>query len=490
MLDSRTSLPAGKAVRAAVPAKNAGLLAALSARPSQQNDLSFGSVLSNTLSDRRVAPASPDRTAVGQASSPAEPAQKSRKESAARERDAEDGTKDAAAQSASQGADLQGSTPPEPQAGQVGAPESRESGRTDESLASVDGVSGPVQQGAAVGLANGTASAGDAGVNPSSSAKSVLPGLTPLQWMAQQQMARLNAQTEQVRAALPVQSVDANVDIPSPNAASTVVNAQAALEAVPVARPVLAEQMSSAGSALDVLKTPLDEAGNPPSKEPAAATHGSVSQTQSMTADPVGLLNPSEGPTYTAMSMSHVSPPPAAAPPSAMQPPVAQSVMADENAIENMQRLAAIVHAKVGQGQSVARMQLQPPELGAVTAVVQLQQGKMDLRLEVANEAARDLVTDGLGRLRDSLQQQGITLDRATVNVSPRSDNAGNDQQQPTWNGSQDQPSGEFHSGQGQRQDEPSFTASFAMDVPAGAGEVAGDVPTGAVYVAGLNVLA
>ena len=314
--------------------------------------------------------------------------------------------------------------------------------------------------------------------------------------MAQQQVARLNARTDAGAGGPPGPAADTNTQPPVPGA--TAPNKQAAPAAMPVAQQTMADLIvpAAASNALDVLKSPQDGSerfaceATPPPRRP---THGSATQAHSATADPAGLLNPSEGSTYAAAPQSHSAPAPAHAMAGSLagaHPNVTLPPTADDHAVQNMQRLAAMVHAKVGQGHSVARMQLQPPELGAVTAVVLLRQGKMDLRLEVANEAARDLVTDGLGRLRDSLQQQGISLDRATVNVAPRNEHAANDQQQPAWTGPQDNPSGQFHSGQGQEQGDRSFAASFAMDVPAGAGEGAGDVPAGAIYAAGLNVLA
>jgi flagellar hook-length control protein FliK len=314
--------------------------------------------------------------------------------------------------------------------------------------------------------------------------------------MAQQQVAKLNARTAQVRAAIPVPPTDINALPPVPGA--TPPNKQAVPPAMPVAEQIMADRIAPAAvsNALDVLKSPQDGSGDAVLNDPAAmaTTHGSATQAHSATADPISLLNPSEGSTYAVASALHPAPAPAHATAGSLAgtpPHVALPPTADDHAVQNMQRLAAMVHAKVGQGHSVARMLLQPPELGAVTAVVLLRQGKMDLRLEVANETARDLMTDGLGRLRDSLQQQGISLDRATVNVAPRNEHAANDQQQqPAWMGSQDNPSGQFHSGQGQEQGDRSFAASFAMDVPAAAGEGAGDVPAGATCAAGLNVLA
>jgi flagellar hook-length control protein FliK len=156
-----------------------------------------------------------------------------------------------------------------------------------------------------------------------------------------------------------------------------------------------------------------------------------------------------------------------------------------------MDRLATVVYAAAGHEQSVARLQLQPPELGAVTAVLQVRQNRMDLRLEVASQEARDLVSGGLDRLRDSLQQQGISLDRATISVAPRTEPPAGDQQQSAWAGQQGHGSGSFGPGHGGQQDEPGYPATFVMDTPVAAATAESEAaPVVVSYSAGLNVLA
>ena len=347
----------------------------------------------------------------------------------------------------------------------------------------IDAAAGTEQSGAAPGKTQ--------------SAKPASAGLTPLQWMAQQQVAKLNVRTAQARAAIPVQSGSTDKQAPDSEAAAP--GKQAAPAVAPAVQQLMVDLLGPgkpAADALGVLKLSQGQSDDSQSVDPAAtaATQGLANQGHSLTADPAGLLYPSDGSTFAAVSQAH-SPQSAThavpAAPTDGQSNAAFFAPADDNRVSNMQRLAAMVHAKMGQGQSIARMQLQPPELGAVTAVIQLRQNKMDLKLEVANEAARDLVTDGLGRLRDSLQQQGISLDRATVSVAPRNEHPTGDQQQPAWTGQQDQPSGQFHPGQGDQQSDRDFTTSFAMDVPAGAVPGQEGVAAAAtLHAAGLNVLA
>ena len=496
MLDSRTSLPTERAQRVPGHAKGASLLDALATRPTQPDDLSFGSVLSNTLSDRRATPRAQERAAVADAASPAQSRQAARRKAAQRDRwsDAKDEAADQAALSQSRRTDGPDRNDPAPadaqtfDAAQQSAIVATSGEAAAQSLAtaitSSDPATGSEQSAAALGQ--------------SLSAKPASAGLTPLQWMAQQQVAKLNVRTAQARAAIPVQSGSTDKQAPDSEAAAP--GKQAAPAAAPAVQQLMVDLLGPgkpAADALGVLKLSQGQSDDSQSVDPAAtaATQGLANQGHSLTADPAGLLYPSDGSTFAAVSQAHSPPSPAhaaAGPPAGgQQPNAALLVPDDDSAVRNMQRLAAMVHAKMGQGQSIARMQLQPPELGAVTAVIQLRQNKMDLKLEVANEAARDLVTDGLGRLRDSLQQQGISLDRATVSVAPRNEHPTGDQQQPAWTDQQDQPSGQFHPGQGDQQSDRDFTTSFAMDVPAGAVPGQEGVAAAAtLHAAGLNVLA
>ncbi len=225
--------------------------------------------------------------------------------------------------------------------------------------------------------------------------------------------------------------------------------------------------------------------------DPTATNSSQPAGVHSVTADPTALLSPVDASAFTMSHAAQPAPHATASSTVAADAAAASVVPADDNAARNTQRLAAMVHATLGQGRSVARMQLQPPELGAVTAVVQLRQNKMDLRLEVASEAARDLVTGGLERLRDALQEQGISLDRATVSVAPRNEHSSGDQQQSDWPGQQNHASGQFHPGQGGQQGERGLTTSFAVDLPAEAVATQADpAAAGVLHAAGLNVLA
>ncbi len=259
----------------------------------------------------------------------------------------------------------------------------------------------------------------------------------------------------------------------------------------------------TAGSPLDVLKEfgPLQALQGEAAQtlKPAeAGTDGDPTAGQraaSTPADPTGLLHRMDAsPAMTAGQAGGAAQPTTltgAGATAADRLPAAASQMPHAQASPNMDRLANVVHAAVGRQQSVARMQLQPPELGAVTAVLHLRQNKMELKLEVASQAARDLVSGGLDRLREALQQQGITLDRTTVNVAPRSEQATGDAQQQAWQGTADPHAGSSQPDSGRQEGghDAAGTPGLEREL-VGAVAEADASPIAWSYAAGLNVLA
>lgn len=160
---------------------------------------------------------------------------------------------------------------------------------------------------------------------------------------------------------------------------------------------------------------------------------------------------------------------------------------------DNADRMAKIVYAAAARGQSVARMNLRPPELGDVIATVRMNQGRMDLKLEVGSESARHVVAEGLDRLRENLQNQGISLHSASVSVTPKAEpTAGKEHQ---WQGqdAQHQPAPhEQGGGQGQsrQQDRAStFVPDFAA-VASPAGQEEEIFTHATTYRVSLNVVA
>jgi len=115
----------------------------------------------------------------------------------------------------------------------------------------------------------------------------------------------------------------------------------------------------------------------------------------------------------------------------------------------NLDRLAQVVHAAASRRRSVAHLRLHPPELGEVRAILRLSADRLQLRLQVGTDAARDLLLGGLDRLRESLQQNGITLDRLSVQVTQQpQQQTGRDGQGWSSTGQSGQSFGQWQQGQ------------------------------------------
>jgi len=161
------------------------------------------------------------------------------------------------------------------------------------------------------------------------------------------------------------------------------------------------------------------------------------------------------------------------------------------NPSENMERLATVVYAAAGRNQSVARMSLYPPDLGEVTALVRLRQDRMQLRLEVGSEAARDLLTRGLERLREVLQQHGITLDRTTVQVTARNEGAAAREDSAFQGRDGSAREAPFEDGSGRQPREQDAPGSPSVERASAASRRDGEMLDGAMQLsASLNVLA
>lgn len=535
MLDSRTSSATTlKAEPAAPRAKGAGLADVLSARQATPGEQSFGAALSDAVSERKTLPtpakakpsaqlrqAAPVKQAVlrkgpqrqrrsDRAAQPESSVSQGQAQSADKPVPAvapAESSPPAATEAKSPPADAQ--PPSQPQPSQPADP----SGAGQQMVAAAVAADGTARELVAPAPVSGVDDAAKepmgsvsppVGVaqNNQQASDPVAADLAPLQWIARQQAAKTNAKvtgSREAAASVQADSADKSGKQVLAGAEAGAVRRQVATGASqedPLA-DLLGPTKAVPGS-LDVLKPHRDKSTDTPSADqtPAAAPHDVPVSTAhtSVTADPIDLLNQAGLPVTGGAGESSAQPPfvhAAATPAGGILANGAGLVPADSDARQNMQRLATVVHAAVGQHQSVTRMQLQPPELGAVTAVLQLRQNRMELKLEVASEAARDMVSGGLDKLRDSLQQQGISLDRATVSVAPRSEHPASDQQQSAWGGQQGQGSGAFDPGQGrQQQGEMDRQVSFAIDLPIGVAADAGAPALAMSYQAGLNVLA
>ena len=79
---------------------------------------------------------------------------------------------------------------------------------------------------------------------------------------------------------------------------------------------------------------------------------------------------------------------------------------------ELIERIARIVHARAGGKETVARIQLDPPELGRVRIGIRLHNETLQLRLAAETVEGRKSLQSHISELRAVLEQQGICVQR------------------------------------------------------------------------------
>jgi flagellar hook-length control protein FliK len=81
-------------------------------------------------------------------------------------------------------------------------------------------------------------------------------------------------------------------------------------------------------------------------------------------------------------------------------------------------RVMKFVHASVDREQSSLQMRLHPPELGSVRLTLSVKEGEVRLAMETSTEAARQVITQNLDTLRNTLVQQGYEVGRMDVSLA------------------------------------------------------------------------
>ncbi len=90
---------------------------------------------------------------------------------------------------------------------------------------------------------------------------------------------------------------------------------------------------------------------------------------------------------------------------------------AETSSQENIDRIVRVLRAHVGDRESQVRIQLDPPELGRVRIDIRMRDDVLLLNVETDTAAGRDLLKSRLTELREALQQQGIVVERANVEL-------------------------------------------------------------------------
>ena len=68
------------------------------------------------------------------------------------------------------------------------------------------------------------------------------------------------------------------------------------------------------------------------------------------------------------------------------------------------------------------RIRLHPSELGSLSIELQLENGALNAKLEVENQAARTVILDNLPNLRDRLSEQGVRVEQFDVELTGQGD--------------------------------------------------------------------
>ena len=89
-----------------------------------------------------------------------------------------------------------------------------------------------------------------------------------------------------------------------------------------------------------------------------------------------------------------------------------------------LQRLEAL--AQIARGVWKVELALKPQDLGNVEIKLDMKDGALEASFKATEAMTRDLITDGLPRLRDALAQSGMEVAQLNVNVRQDSQNGGN----------------------------------------------------------------
>ncbi len=85
-----------------------------------------------------------------------------------------------------------------------------------------------------------------------------------------------------------------------------------------------------------------------------------------------------------------------------------------DNAVD---RIARVMRAHMGSRDSQVRLQLDPPDLGRVRIDIRMRHSTLVLNIQTETAAGREALAGRLNELREALQQQGIHVERANVQM-------------------------------------------------------------------------
>ena len=86
---------------------------------------------------------------------------------------------------------------------------------------------------------------------------------------------------------------------------------------------------------------------------------------------------------------------------------------------ESVQELARVVRSNLGSRHASMTLRLDPPELGTVRIDVRMNNQALTLHIEAQTEAGRDALQSRLSDLKQALEQHGVRVERAEVELRP-----------------------------------------------------------------------
>jgi flagellar hook-length control protein FliK len=132
-------------------------------------------------------------------------------------------------------------------------------------------------------------------------------------------------------------------------------------------------------------------------------------------------LNPAASAVQTGAAPSiEQAPAPVSAQPSGIQQVKAD---AESNDRINTARIARGLQNAVQQKGGAVTLRLTPPEMGTVRIQLQIQNGTVNAQFHAENPATRTLLNQQIAQLRTSLEHQGLSVDRLSVQTMQQSSN-------------------------------------------------------------------
>jgi chemotaxis protein MotD len=132
---------------------------------------------------------------------------------------------------------------------------------------------------------------------------------------------------------------------------------------------------------------------------------------------------------------------------------VTSALSGDKEWAEAMRSNAALASpdpaASTGKVVNTLKIQMNPIDLGLVTAHMRLSGDQLSVDLKVQSAEAYRQLSNDQGKMMDALRAQGYAVDRITVSMSPAAPDAGDKQSQQGFQGQQSQQQSAANQGQG-----------------------------------------